>query len=162
MKEILGYILGFVLFMVLIPVLMWVCSKMPAFRWPPPFLSGIAIFCVIDGLFLSIWAIVYMHRVGDGNPMDAFGHKTAPRTKHLMTDGPYRLSHNPMLTGIFVYLLCCCLWLGTWQSVVVFLAFVAIMLAQVRTEEECLHRDFGEEYEEYCKKVGRFLPFKIM
>ena len=161
LKETFGYALGFVLFVVLIPVIMWLCSKMPAFSWPHPFLAGIAIFCIIDGLFLSIWAIVYMRRVGDGNPMDAFGHEVAPRTKHLMTDGPYRLSRNPMLTGIFVYLIGCCCWLGTWQSVVVFVAFVAIMLVQVRTEESRLRRDFGEEYEEYCKKVGRFLPFNL-
>ena len=162
MREILGYILGFVLFVVLIPVIMWLCSKMPPFRWPHPVLIGIAAFCVIDGLVLSIWAIVYMRRVGDGNPMDAFGHEVAPRTKHLMTDGPYRLSRNPMLTGIFLYLIGCCLWLGTWQSAVVFLVFVAIMLVQVRTEEERLRRDFGEEYEEYCKRVGRFLPFRLL
>ena len=161
MKEILGYALGFVLFVVLIPVIMWLCSKMPAFSWPHPVLVGIAAFCVIDGLVLSIWAIVYMRRVGDGNPMDAFGHEVAPRTKHLMTDGPYRLSRNPMLSGIFLYLIGCCLWLGTWQSAVVFLVFVAIMLVQVRTEEERLRRDFGEEYEEYCKRVGRFLPFRL-
>lgn len=158
LKETFGYALGFVLFVVLIPAIMWLCSKMPALCWPHPFLAGIALFCVIDGLFLSIWAIVYMRRVGDGNPMDAFGHEVAPRTKHLMTDGPYRLSRNPMLTGIFVYLIGCCLWLGTWQSVVVFVAFVAIMLVQVRTEEERLRRDFREEYEEYCRKVGRFWP----
>ena len=158
LKETFGYALGFVLFVVLIPAIMWLCSKMPALCWPHPFLAGIALFCVIDGLFLSIWAIVYMRRVGDGNPIDAFGHEVAPRTKHLMTDGPYRLSRNPMLTGIFVYLIGCCLWLGTWQSVVVFVAFVAIMLVQVRTEEERLRRDFGEEYEEYCRKVGRFWP----
>jgi protein-S-isoprenylcysteine O-methyltransferase Ste14 len=36
---------------------------------------------------------------GKGNPMDAFGHEVAPRTQHLMTDGPYRLNRNPMLTG---------------------------------------------------------------
>ncbi len=161
LRETFGYTLGFVLFVVLIPVIMWLCSKMPPFSWPHPFLAGIAIFCAIDGLFLSIWAIVYMRRVGDGNPMDAFGHEVAPRTKHLMTDGPYRLSRNPMLTGIFVYLIGCCCWLWTWQSVVVFAVFVAIMLVQVRTEEERLRRDFGEEYEEYCKRVGRFLPFRL-
>lgn len=161
LRETFGYTLGFVLFVVLIPVIMWLCSKMPSFSWPHPLWAGISIFCIIDGLFLSIWAIVYMRRVGDGNPMDAFGHEVAPRTKHLMTNGPYRLSRNPMLSGIFVYLIGCCHWLWTWQSVVVFLVFVAIMLVQVRTEEERLRRDFGEEYEEYCKKVGRFLPFRL-
>ena len=77
LKETFGYALGFVLFVVLIPAIMWLCSKMPALCWPHPFLAGIALFCVIDGLFLSIWAIVYMRRVGDGNPMDAFGHEVA-------------------------------------------------------------------------------------
>ena len=161
LKETIGYALGFVLFVVLIPVLMWLCSKMPPFSWPPILRLVLALCCAIDGLTLSIWAIVYMRRVGDGNPMDAFGHEVAPRTKHLMTDGPYRLSRNPMLSGIFLYLIGCCLWLGTWQSAVVFLVFVAIMLVQVRTEEGRLHRDFGEEYEEYCKKVGRFWPFRL-
>lgn len=161
LKETFGYALGFVLFVVLIPVLMWFCSKMPAISWPPIVRLVLALCFAIDGLTMSIWAIVYMRRVGDGNPMDAFGHEVAPRTKHLMTDGPYRLSRNPMLTGIFIYLIGCCLWLETWQSVVVFVAFVIIMLVQVRTEEERLRRDFGEEYENYCKKVGRFLPFNI-
>ena len=161
LKETFGYALGFVLFVVLIPVIMWLCSKMPVCSWPPAFRLVIVLMFAVAGLALSIWAIVYMRRVGDGNPMDAFGHEVAPRTKHLMTDGPYRFSRNPMLTGIFVYLIGCCIWLCTWQSVVVFVIFVAIMLVQVRTEESRLRHDFGEEYEEYCKRVGRFLPFRL-
>ena len=160
LKETLGYALGFVLFVVLIPVIMWLCSGRPATDASTAQVIITLILAVV-GLALSIWAIVYMRRVGDGNPMDAFGHEVAPRTKHLMTDGPYRLSRNPMLTGIFVYLIGCCIWLWTWQSTVVFVVFVAIMLVQVRTEEERLRRDFGEEYEEYCKKVGRFWPFRL-
>ena len=105
---------------------------------------------------MSIWAIVYMRRKGDGNPMDAFGHEVAPRTKHLMTDGPYRISRNPMLTGIFSYLIGCGVWLWTWQAAVFFVVFVLIMLLQVRSEEKRLRRDFGEEYEAYCRRTGRF------
>lgn len=111
---------------------------------------------MVVGLFLSIWSIVYMRRMGKGNPMDAFGHEVAPRTKHLMTDGPYRLSRNPMLTGTFVYLAGICIWLWTWQAAVVFAVFIVIMLIQVRTEEKRLREDFGEEYEEYCKRTRRF------
>ena len=160
LKETFGYVLGFVLFVVLIPVIMWFCSGRPATDVNTAQVIITFIFAIV-GLALSIWAIVYMRRVGDGNPMDAFGHEVAPRTKHLMTDGPYRLSRNPMLTGIFIYLIGFCIWLWTWQSVLVFLVFVAIMLVQVRTEESRLRRDFGEEYEEYCKKVGRFWRVSI-
>ena len=110
LKETFGYALGFVLFVVLIPVIMWLCSGRPATDVNTAQLI-ITFVLAVAGLVLSIWAIVYMRRVGDGNPMDAFGHEVAPRTKHLMTDGPYRLSRNPMLTGIFIYLIGCCIWL---------------------------------------------------
>ena len=156
-KETFGYALGFVLFVVLIPVLMWICSKMPAFSWPHPFLAGIAIFCVIDGLTLSIWAIVYMRRVGDGNPMDAFGHEVAPRTKHLMTDGPYRFSRNPMLVGVYVYDIGILLWLQSWWPLLVFAVEVIFLTLQVRSEEERLEADFGDEYRAYKQRVPRYL-----
>ena len=161
LRETLGYLIGGLTFVLLIPALMWLLSGRPDLLAVPILRLLAAIVIALLGLALSIWSIVHMRRRGDGNPMDAFGHEVAPRTKHLMTDGPYRLSRNPMLTGIFVYLIGCCLWLWTWQSVVVFLAFVAIMLVQVRTEEERLRRDFGDEYEEYCKKVGRFWPVRF-
>ena len=99
-----------------------------------------------------------MRREGDGNPMDAFGHEVAPRTKHLMTDGPYRLSRNPMLSGSFIYYAGVCVWLWKWQALLVFVAFIAIMLLQVLSEEKRLRRDFGEEYEDYCRRTGRFWP----
>ena len=113
---------------------------------------------IIIGLALSVWSIVYMRRKGEGNPLDAFGHEVAPRTKHLMTDGPYRLSRNPMLSGVFIYLTGISLWLWAWQAVLVFVMFIVVMSVQVYTEEKRLRSDFGEEYEEYCRKTGRFLP----
>ena len=159
MKEIFGYLLGGLLFVGLIPSFMWLLSGMPAFL-PENWVRLVAsVFLAIVGLTVSVWSIVHMRRRGNGNPMDAFGHEVAPRTRHLMTDGPYRLSRNPMLTGTFVYLIGVCVWLWTWQAFVVFALFVAIMLVQVSTEEARLRRDFGNEYEAYCRRTGRFLPF---
>jgi protein-S-isoprenylcysteine O-methyltransferase Ste14 len=97
-----------------------------------------------------------MRNRGKGNPMDAFGHEVAPRTQRLMIDGPYKINRNPMLTGTLVYLVGAAVWLWTWQSCVVFVAFFAIMMVQVLSEEKRLRRDFGEEYEEYCKHSRRF------
>lgn len=156
LKEIVGYALGGLLFVLLIPTLMWWASGMPNLCSTPVWRLVIALVLVVLGLSLSIWSIVYMRRKGDGNPMDAFGHEVAPRTKHLMTEGPYRSSRNPMLTGSFIYFAGVCVLLWTWQSLVVFVAFIIIMLLQVRTEEKRLRKDFGEEYEEYCRRTGRF------
>ena len=138
---------------------MWLLSGMPALL-PENYVKLLAgAVLAIVGLAVSVWSIVHMRRRGNGNPMDAFGHEVAPRTQHLMTDGPYRLSRNPMLTGTFVYLIGVCVWLWTWQAFGVFALFVAIMLVQVSTEEARLRRDFGNEYEAYCHRTGRFLPF---
>ena len=46
----------------------------------------------------------------------------------------------------------------TWQALLVHVAFIIIMLLQVRSEEKRLRRDFGEEYEAYCRRTGRFWP----
>jgi protein-S-isoprenylcysteine O-methyltransferase Ste14 len=156
LKELLGYALGGTMFVLLIPTLMWWVSGMPDLLAAPVARIVIALVLAVIGLSLSVWSIVYMRRKGDGNPMDAFGHEVAPRTKHLLTEGPYRLSRNPMLTGSFIYYAGVCVWLWTWQALLVFVAFVIIMLLQVRSEEKRLRRDFGEEYEAYCRRVGRF------
>ena len=161
LKEIAGYALGGLMFVLLIPNLMWWASGMPDLLAAPVAMMMIAIVLAVLGLSLSVWSIVYMRRKGDGNPMDAFGHEVAPRTKHLMTEGPYRLSRNPMLTGSFVYFAGVCVWLWTWQPLLVYVAFIIIMLLQVHSEEKRLRRDFGEEYEAYCRRTGRFGPISL-
>ena len=161
LKELFGYALGGLMFVLLIPTLMWWVSGMPNLLAAPIVRIVIALVLAALGLSLSVWSIVYMRRKGDGNPMDAFGHEVAPRTKHLMTEGPYRLSRNPMLTGSFIYFAGVCVWLWTWQALLVVVGFIIIMLLQVRSEEKRLRRDFGEEYEAYCRRTGRFGPVSL-
>jgi protein-S-isoprenylcysteine O-methyltransferase Ste14 len=136
---------------------MWLASGMPPIVHIGALRASITGVLMIGGLSLSIWTIVYMKRRGKGNPMDAFGHEVAPRTQHLMTDGPYRFSRNPMLLGVFVLLAGVVAILHSWQSVLIFAAFVAIMLCQVASEEKRLAKDFGDEYAEYCKHTRRII-----
>ena len=156
LRDIIGYLLGLVLFVGLMPTLMWLASGRPVFWSEVAAKDVVAWGLMLCGLLLSIWTIVYMKRRGKGNPMDAFGHEVAPRTQHLMTDGPYRLNRNPMLTGTLIYLIGFALWLFTWQAVIVWLLFFAIMFIQVLSEERRLHRDFGNEYDVYCRHTRRF------
>lgn len=156
LKEILGYLLGGVLFVGLMPTVMWLASGMPPIVHIGALRASVTGVLMVGGLTLSVWTIVYMKRRGKGNPMDAFGHEVAPRTQHLMTDGPYRLNRNPMLTGTLTYLAGVVVWLWTWQALVVWVVFLAIMLVQVISEERRLQRDFGEEYETYKQNTRRF------
>lgn len=156
-REIAGYVLGGVIFVVLLPTIMWLASGMPEMAVHIGVWRAVATgVLMIGGLSLSVWTIVYMKTRGKGNPMDAFGKEIGPRTQHLMTDGPYRLNRNPMLTGTLTYLASFLVWLWTWQAVLVWVIFFVIMFVQVLTEERRLRKDFGEEYDDYCKHTRRF------
>ena len=156
LREILGYVLGGVLFVGLMPTVMWLATGMPALEHIGALRASITGVLMIGGLSLSVWTIIYMKRQGKGNPMDAFGHEVAPRTLHLMVAGPYRINRNPMLTGTLTYLAGVAVWLWSWQAVAVWVAFFCIMFVQVLSEEKRLRRDFGTEYDEYCKHSRRF------
>ena len=149
MKQVLGYFLGFAIFIAGIPALMWLVSGMPALADIPVGRLYLSALIALAGLSLSVWSIVYMKRVGKGNPFDAMGHEVAPRTRHLMTDGPYKLSRNPMLSGTYLY----------YAGIVVALV-AGLMMLQVRSEEKRLEADFGDEYLAYKKRTGRFITLK--
>ena len=160
MKQILGYLLGFSIFIVGIPALMWWVSGVPALAEIPVMRMYLGAVIALAGLYISIWSIVYMKRVGKGNPFDAIGHEVAPRTKHLMTDGPYKLSRNPMLSGTYLYYIGHLLAVWNWWALLVFAVIAAVMMLQVRSEEKRLEADFGEEYLKYKQKTGRFITFR--
>ncbi len=156
MRDFIGYIMGLILFILLIPAIMWKASG--------DFGFGIGhviamIVLGVAGIALSVWSIVYMKNVGKGNPMDAFNHEVAPRTSELMTEGPYKICRNPMLLGVFIYYLGVVIFLHSWQAILIFAAYIAIMMMQVSREEKRLEDDFGEAYREYKKTTRKLIPF---
>jgi len=155
-REIISYLLGGLLFVILMPTLMWLVSGRPDLF--PISIAKLVVgsLLMILGLTLSIWTIVYMRQKGKGNPMDAFGHEVAPRTQHLMTEGPYRLNRNPMLSGTLIYLAGVAVLLWCWQAWLFILFFFLVMMVQVVSEERRLRKDFGDEYEAYCRRTRRF------
>lgn len=157
MRNSFGYILGFLVFVAGIPALMWLVSGR-SFPWVPSLpWDVLAVALMIIGLSLSIWSIVHMKKVGEGNPFDAYNHELAPRTKHLMTDGPYKYTRNPMLAGVYIYDLGVLLWLQSWWPLAVFAIEVVLLTLQVRSEEKRLEADFGDEYRAYKQSVPRYL-----
>ena len=157
-SHLFGYLLGLLVFVIGIPALMWLVSGR---AWPyvpdSALLCVVSVLLVVCGLALSIYSIVYMRVVGKGNPFDAYGHEVAPRTKNLMTDGPYRLCRNPMLVGIYIYDVGGLIWLWSLLPLLIVLAEVILLTLQVRSEEQRLEKDFGQEYLDYKKRVGRYV-----
>lgn len=162
MRQVLGYFLGFAVFIVGIPALMWCVAGMPSLAEIPVARFCIAVPIGLIGLALSLWSIIYMKQVGKGNPFDAMGHELAPRTKHLMTNGPYKLSRNPMLSGTYLYYIGALIALWSGWALLVFAVVATVMILQVRSEEKRLEADFGQEYLDYKNKTGRFITFTIL
>ena len=154
--NILGYLLGLIVFVIGIPALMWLVSGRGLTYVPDVIISVISVLLAVSGLALSIYSIIYMRIVGKGNPFDAYGHEVAPRTKHLMTGGPYRWCRNPMLVGIYIYDAGVLVWLWSIWPLAIFLLEVILLTLQVLSEEKRLERDFGLEYLNYKQRVGRY------
>jgi protein-S-isoprenylcysteine O-methyltransferase Ste14 len=157
-RDLIGYVLGLVIFIMGIPFVMYLAFGSPDFAGITFIQWVLLILLAVSGIGLSIWSIVYMKNVGKGNPFDAFNHEVAPRTRSLMTDGPYGICRNPMLLGVFVYHVGVLIALLSLGALVVFIIEVIIMNVQVKREEQRLMDDFGNEYVEYARKVKRFLP----
>jgi protein-S-isoprenylcysteine O-methyltransferase Ste14 len=131
-------------------VLSWSGIVRPA-AFGVPQLAGTALGAA--GAGLALWCVVTFALVGRGTPAPF----DAPR--RLVTAGPYRVVRNPMYIGAGLAVAGAALFyqsphlLGyTGVFVILTHAFV------VRYEEPTLRRRFGQEYEDYCRRVPRWWP----
>ncbi|MFC5728832.1 MULTISPECIES: methyltransferase family protein [Nocardioides] len=80
------------------------------------------------------------------------------RASALVTDGPNRITRNPMYLGMAGLLASHAVARGGPVLALPVAAFVAIIdRVQVRPEEAALRGQFGAEYDAYCRTVRRWL-----
>jgi protein-S-isoprenylcysteine O-methyltransferase Ste14 len=75
----------------------------------------------------------------------------------LVKAGPYRMSRNPQILGGYLLVLGTLLQNLSICMVVWVVIYVIISHWMVITEEEHLHRIYGDEYEKYCAEVPRYI-----
>ena len=75
----------------------------------------------------------------------------------LTTAGPYRWSRNPQYVGWFLFLLGFALNDWSLWCLAALTTVAASLHLLVLVEEEHLRRTFGESYNEFCRKVPRYL-----
>lgn len=75
----------------------------------------------------------------------------------LVTHGPYRWVRHPLYTAGTVMVTCLVVISRLWWLALA-LVPLAILLARTTKEEANLIATFGDEYREYMKRTGRFLP----
>jgi len=80
-------------------------------------------------------------------------------TQHLVVSGFYRYVRNPMYVGVLLIILGNALIPGN-VAVFAYAALIALAFAGfvIAYEEPTLRRQFGAEYEEFCRNVPRWIP----
>lgn len=79
-------------------------------------------------------------------------------TSSMIEDGPYRLSRNPLYVGLLALYLAVALLIPTFWALVLFpVAVLLIFWGAIRPEERFLRQRFGAQYDDYARRVRRWL-----
>jgi protein-S-isoprenylcysteine O-methyltransferase Ste14 len=117
----------------------------PVLRW-----AGLVL--AILGMGLIFWSGIALGRLYSPEV-------TLQKEHHLITDGPYRYIRHPRYLGGMVQGIGLSLLFRSWIGIVLTLVFVAIVLFRIKDEETLMSREFGLEWETYCRKSWRMVPF---
>jgi len=115
----------------------------------PPGWIGLGL--IAAGVGLGLWSMLWLDRLV---------HDPAPRTP-LVTGGPYSYVRNPLYLAAAIVCVGIVTVYAPWSAArVVRAALVALMVhaAVVRLEEPRTLRNLGPIYEEYCRRVPRWIP----
>jgi len=148
----LAYFLEVLTYMFLVFTELFSLLYDPLFYFQLPFISYMQISGLILtflGYFLFIWSVLARGRYAVSWNM--------PENQKLVTWGPYHYVRHPSYLGYFL------MFFGLfflWPSLFA-LALIVAILGYYRItfeEEELLRQRFGNEYLEYQKRTGRFIP----
>jgi protein-S-isoprenylcysteine O-methyltransferase Ste14 len=113
----------------------------------------LAVPCWILGALIILQCSADIIHRGRGTP----SHFDPPRL--LLLNGWYRRVRNPIYLGSLIVQGGYILWFGSsWVLIYAFLLFLGFQFLIVVIEEPILRNAFGAGYEEYCRRVPRWIP----
>jgi len=149
-------------------IFLQMCGYFLVFFQPPwqPFLPPVAGLSGVGGIVLSVLSITMA--VGSvwlvAAAVRTLGKQWAVPARlveghKLITVGSYAYVRNPIYTGMLGMLIATGLAMEHWiATIVAIVIFVIGLLIRVRSEEKLLRAAFGQEFEEYAKRVSAVLP----
>jgi protein-S-isoprenylcysteine O-methyltransferase Ste14 len=148
-----GYITGVLLSWLPVTILM-VIFRRELFRadWPPwwEIVAGFALIVFEAWIFWRVNRDLGVKRLVGQTELSGGG--------EIVHRGIYALIRHPRYIGSFIAILGACLLAGTramWVAAAVWLVLTRIAIA---FEEHELRARFGAAYDEYCRRVPRFVP----
>jgi protein-S-isoprenylcysteine O-methyltransferase Ste14 len=117
----------------------------------PDWLRVLALVVIAIDSALVFW----MYRSLDTNISPV--HEVRANAK-LVTSGPYRWIRHPLYTFGFILLISYAVLTGLWWLAFCSLFFFVFIFWRVPKEEAKLIEAFGDDYRNYMKRTGRFIP----
>ena len=126
-------------------------------RTGPKMETGMFSFLAIPVWLLGGWIVLQCFwdftMQGRGTPLPA----DPPRK--LIISGFYRYVRNPIYVGVLLIFLGHFLWFGYWALFMyAIISFMGVHAFVVLYEEPTLKRKFGPSYEDYVRRVPRWIP----
>ncbi|MGJ9385134.1 methyltransferase family protein [Salipaludibacillus sp. CF4.18] len=116
-------------------------------------LSWIGVVVYSCGIFLRYWG---MHKLG----IQFTRNVTVQQGDRIISTGPFSLLRHPLYTGLFLTMIGVSLYTGSLLGLIfTFLLFLPILINRISLEETMLLKAFGQEYEQWCKRRYRLLPY---
>jgi protein-S-isoprenylcysteine O-methyltransferase Ste14 len=134
-----------------LPIDRWSLPALIAWRWAPPLWVRLAGVALIIGAFVLRQAA--MRALGDSWRLGLDHDQPGP----LVTSGPYAWSRNPIYLFFALWMLGAFLACGAWPLVPVGLASAVQLHALALQEELALRARFGALYDDYTRRVRRYL-----
>jgi len=126
-------------------------------RSGPGIATGIFSFLAIPlwliGSLIVLWCFWAFTFIGRGTPVPM------EPPKELVVSGLYRYVRNPIYVGVLLIFLGHFLWFGYWALLIyTALSFIGVHFFIILYEEPTLKKKFGAAYEDYLKRVPRWIP----
>lgn len=115
----------------------------------PQVLKGMSL-----GLWIAGWGLLLAGRLGLGG---SFRVGCPKEETTLRTDGIFRYTRNPMYVGLDATLLAASLYTLNPLVLIAGIGIAGVHHRIILAEEECLRKMRGQDYDEYCRRVGRYL-----
>lgn len=149
--------LGSLLFLVIAPGTVAGYIPLVLLRNGPQIETGIFAYLAFPfwliGSIILLWCFWDFTFKGHGTPAPI-----APPTE-LVATGFYRYVRNPIYVSLLAILIGHFLWFGYWNLLIyAIIVFIGFNLVVAYYEEPTLKRKFGASYENYLKRVPRWIP----
>ena len=115
--------------------------------------KGYWLYLQLAALAFTIWATLTL-RLGNFNIQPE-----VKKTAEFVTSGPYKISRNPIYTGLLLYFGIGGFYNLDYLYIVTYIALAIVLLAKIQDEEKYLTVHFGEQYTTYKANSYRLIPY---